>query len=59
MAVVTLTGERLAKEGAEFVFLGPQPGCKDCKLKGPCLHLVVGQRYLIQGVRPIPHDDIC
>jgi uncharacterized protein (UPF0179 family) len=59
MAVVTLTGERLAKEGAEFVFLGPQPGCKDCKLKGPCLHLVVGQRYLIQGVRPIHHDDIC
>lgn len=59
MAVVTLTGERQAREGMEFVFLGPQPECKDCRLKGPCLHLTQGQRYRITGVRPIHHDDIC
>lgn len=54
-----MTGERWSKEGEEFVFLGPQPECKDCRLKGPCLHLTLGQRYRITRRRDVHHDNIC
>lgn len=56
MALVTLIGENQAKEGYEFIFVGPVPDCKDCKLKTVCFSLREGHRYRVKAVRPIKHE---
>ncbi|MCD6237626.1 MAG: UPF0179 family protein, partial [Thermoplasmata archaeon] len=33
MPSVTLVGERMAKKGLEFIYMGPSSNCKNCKLK--------------------------
>ena len=56
MAFVTLIGERLGREGREFVFFGPANECKECKLKSVCLNLDEGRRYRVRSVRDNRHD---
>ena len=55
MAHVTLVGERQAAVGHEFVYRGPQPECRECKVKAACLNQDLGMRYRIVGVRDVTH----
>lgn len=59
MGQVTIIGERLAKEGGTFVFVGPQPACRECRLKAACLSLERGRLYEVQAARDVHHDDAC
>ena len=56
MPLVTLIGEKLAKENEEFIYLGPQNDCKNCKLKTVCFNLKQGGRYKILKVRDKRHS---
>ncbi|MDR0887886.1 MAG: UPF0179 family protein [Candidatus Methanoplasma sp.] len=56
MALISLIGESQAKVGNRFYFLGPQPECKDCKLKGVCFNLDQGSQYEIIEIRKQVHD---
>jgi len=56
MPLVTLIGEKLAKENDEFIYLGPQNDCKNCKLKTVCFNLKPGGRYKITKVRDKRHS---
>lgn len=56
MPLVTLIGEKLAKEGNVVIFFGVSMGCKDCKLKSVCLNLDEGSRYVIRNVRENTHE---
>ena len=55
MALITLIGEKLAIEGMEFVYLGPNNECKNCKLKTVCFNLKPGRNYKITNVRDKKH----
>ncbi len=55
--IVTLIGEKLAKEGEEFIFLGMANKCDECRLKRVCANLELGRRYRVVKVREdIRHD---
>ena len=56
MTLVTLVGERLANEDEEFVYLGPNNECKNCKLKTVCFNLKPGRQYKITNVREKQHN---
>jgi len=56
MPLVTLIGEKLAIEDAEFVYLGPQNDCRNCKLKTVCFNLKPGRRYKITNIRDKRHS---
>jgi len=56
MPIVTLVGERVAKKGNEFIYLGPSPECKNCKLKTVCFNLKRFRRYRIVGIRNKRHS---
>ena len=56
MVLVTLIGEKIAKKGNEFIYMGALPECKDCKLKNVCFNLEEGRRYKITNVRDVRHD---
>jgi uncharacterized protein (UPF0179 family) len=56
MALVTLIGEKLAKEDGEFIYLGPNNNCKNCKLKTVCFNLKPGRRYKIIEIRDKHHN---
>lgn len=55
MAQITLVGERQAIAGHEFVYRGPQPECRECRVKAACLNQEVGRRYRITHVREVTH----
>lgn len=55
MAQVTLVGERQAAAGHDFVYRGPQPECRECRVKAACLNQDVGRRYRILRVREVAH----
>ncbi len=55
MAQITLVGERQAVVGHEFVYRGPQPECRGCRVKAACLNQDVGRRYRIARVREVSH----
>ncbi len=55
VAQVTLVGERQAAVGHEFIYRGPQPACRPCKVKAACLNQEVGERYRILRVRDVSH----
>lgn len=55
MAHVTLVGERQAVVGQQFVYRGPQPECRECKVKTVCLNQEIGARYRIVAVRDVTH----
>ncbi|MEM3851693.1 MAG: UPF0179 family protein [Methanomassiliicoccales archaeon] len=57
MSGITLIGEHIAKEGTTFVFNGPMPECRECKLKVACLNLEPGQHYKVAEVRTKHHDE--
>src|SRR6266699_826239 len=50
---ITLVGERQADVGHEFVYRGPQPECRPCKVRAACLNQEVGRRYRITRVRDV------
>ncbi|MDG6219198.1 MAG: UPF0179 family protein [Candidatus Thermoplasmatota archaeon] len=56
MVQITIIGENLAKQGEEFVFLGPQGDCKKCKLKNICFNLKINHCYRIITVRDKHHS---
>jgi uncharacterized protein (UPF0179 family) len=56
MAQITLVGEPQAIEGREFVYRGPQPECRPCKVKSACLNQDLGRRYRITRVRDVRHE---
>ena len=55
MVQITLVGERQAHVGHEFVYRGPQPECKPCKVRSACLNQDLGRRYRITRVRDVSH----
>jgi len=56
MVLVTLIGERLAKDGDEFIYFGPNNECRNCKLKTVCFNLQQGREYKITKVRDKQHN---
>jgi len=56
MTSITIIGEELAKKGEEFIFIGPQNDCKNCKLKNICFNLKPYHRYKIIKVRDKRHS---
>ena len=56
MVLLTVIGRKLAKPGLEFVFMGSNSDCKDCKVKTICFHLEMGTKYKIVNARDIVHD---
>lgn len=55
MAQITLVGERQAIAGHEFVYRGPQPECRECRVKAACLNQEMGRRYRVLHVRNVAH----
>lgn len=55
MPLVTLIGEKLARENGEFCYIGPNNECRNCKLKTVCFNLKLGRRYKITKVRDKRH----
>lgn len=50
--MITLIGKDLAKEGVEFVYLGPADECSDCKFKSTCVgNLEEKRKYVITEVK--------
>ena len=50
--MITLIGKDLAKEGLEFVFLGPAPECEGCRFKSSCIgNLELNRKYVVTEVR--------
>ena len=56
MANVTLIGEKQAVKGNEFIFFGPLPECRDCKVKTVCFNLEEGRLYRVTEVRGMHHE---
>ena len=56
MPLVTLIGEKLAKKDAEFIYLGPNNECRNCKLKTVCFNLKPGRIYKITNIRDKKHN---
>lgn len=56
MVAITLVGEKQAREGQMFVFVGPLTECRDCRLKTVCFNLEEGRTYTIRSVRTVHHD---
>jgi uncharacterized protein (UPF0179 family) len=56
MPLVTLVGEKIAKEGKTFTYLGPNNDCRNCKLKTVCFNLKPGRGYKIIKIRDKRHS---
>jgi hypothetical protein len=56
MPLVTLVGEKIAKEGKFFTYLGPNNDCRNCKLKTVCFNLKPGRGYKITKIRDKRHS---
>jgi uncharacterized protein (UPF0179 family) len=56
MPLVTLIGEKLAKKDDEFIYIGPNNECRNCKLKTVCFNLKPGRKYKITNVRDKRHN---
>ena len=56
MVLLTVIGKTLAKPGDEFIFIGSNSSCKDCKVKTICFHLDTGTKYKIISARDVVHD---
>ncbi|WNY24522.1 UPF0179 family protein [Methanolapillus millepedarum] len=48
---ITVIGSRLAKPGGEFYFMQEMDECKKCQIRGTCLNLEPGRKYVIKSVR--------
>ncbi|MCQ2971160.1 hypothetical protein SAMN05216439_1017 [Methanobrevibacter gottschalkii] len=50
--MITLIGKDLAKEGQEFVFLGPADECENCRFKSSCVgNLELNRKYVVVNVK--------
>ena len=50
--MITLIGKDLAKEGQEFVFLGPADECENCRFKSSCVgNLELNRKYVVTGIK--------
>jgi uncharacterized protein (UPF0179 family) len=50
--VITLIGKDLAKEGQEFIFLGPANECENCRFKSSCVgNLELNRKYVVVDVK--------
>ena len=50
--MITLIGKDLAKEGQEFVFLGPASECENCRFKSSCVgNLEKNRKYVVTDVK--------
>ncbi len=50
--MITLIGKDLAKEGQEFVFLGPADECENCRFKSSCIgNLELNRKYVVTGIK--------
>ena len=58
MTSITIVGEKLAKKDEEFIFIGPQNDCKNCKLKNICFNLKQYYQYKITNIRDKRHSCI-
>ena len=56
MPLVTLIGEKIAKKDAEFIYIGPNNECRNCKLKTVCFNLKIGRKYKITNIREKRHN---
>ena len=56
MPLVTLIGEKLAKKDNEFIYIGPNSECRNCKLKTVCFNIKSGRKYKITNVRDKRHN---
>ena len=56
MTFITLIGEKQAKKGTEFVYMGMSKDCRSCKLKMVCSNLKKGRHYKVTNVRDKHHD---
>ena len=56
MAIITLVGKELAKEGLEFQYFGSLLECRGCKLRNVCFNLEEGKWYRVVKVRDKEHD---
>ncbi len=56
MAIITLVGKDMAKEGLEFQYMGPLMECRGCKLKNVCFNLDEGKWYRVVKVRDKEHE---
>lgn len=48
---ITVIGQKLAKEGNEFYFVGEMEECKNCKVRSTCLNLEADRRYRVKEIR--------
>ncbi len=55
MTNVTLVGEKHAKKGNKFIYIGPLSECRECKVKTVCFNLEVGRTYEIKEIRQMHH----
>ena len=56
MPLVTLIGEKLAEKDKEFIYLGPNNECRNCKLKTVCFNLKPNRHYKITKIRDKKHN---
>jgi uncharacterized protein (UPF0179 family) len=56
MAQITLVGDEQATVDHEFVYRGPQPECRPCRVKAACLNQELGRRYRVTKVRDVRHE---
>ena len=50
--MITLIGKELAKEGQEFIFLGPANECENCRFKSSCVgNLELNRKYVVVDVK--------
>jgi len=56
MVIITLIGEHQAKEGHEFIYMGPTTECRECRLKTVCFNLDFGSTYRITALRDVHHE---
>ena len=56
MPLVTLIGEKLAIVETEFIYIGPNNDCRNCKLKTVCFNLKPGRKYKITTIREKRHN---
>ena len=50
--MITLIGKDLAKEGQEFIFLGPANECENCRFKSSCVgNLELNRKYVVVDVK--------
>ena len=56
MANVTLIGEKQAKKGNMFIYIGPLSECRDCKVKTVCFNLEEGRKYKVKDIRAMHHN---